>query len=145
MSEVVAYIKENRELLESVTTNKVNVADIIDNLTTSVSNKPLSAKQGVQLKSLIDAIKVPTKLSELGADSTHRTVTDSEKSTWNGKSNFSGNYNDLTNKPTIPTVPANVSAFSNDAGYVKSAEITTESWTFTLKNGTTVTKAVVVK
>ena len=31
---------------------------------------------------------------------------------------FSGDYNDLTNKPTIPTVPNNVSAFTNDAGYV---------------------------
>lgn len=31
---------------------------------------------------------------------------------------FSGNYNDLRNKPTIPTVPANVSAFNNDAGYL---------------------------
>lgn len=31
---------------------------------------------------------------------------------------FSGNYNDLTNTPTIPTVPTNVSAFTNDAGYL---------------------------
>lgn len=30
----------------------------------------------------------------------------------------SGNYNDLTNKPTIPTVPTNVSSFVNDAGYL---------------------------
>lgn len=30
-----------------------------------------------------------------------------------------GDYDDLTNKPTIPTVPANVSAFTNDAGYLK--------------------------
>jgi hypothetical protein len=30
----------------------------------------------------------------------------------------SGNYNDLSNTPTIPTVPSNVSAFTNDAGYV---------------------------
>lgn len=29
-----------------------------------------------------------------------------------------GSYNDLTNKPAIPTVPANVSAFTNDAGYL---------------------------
>ena len=29
----------------------------------------------------------------------------------------SGSYNDLSNKPTIPTVPTNVSAFTNDAGY----------------------------
>ena len=31
---------------------------------------------------------------------------------------FSGDYNDLSNKPTIPTVPSNVSAFNNDAGYI---------------------------
>lgn len=35
-----------------------------------------------------------------------------------GTSNFSGNYNDLSNKPTIPTVPTNVSAFTNDVGYL---------------------------
>lgn len=35
-----------------------------------------------------------------------------------GKGLFSGNYNDLTNKPTIPTVPTNVSAFTNDSGYL---------------------------
>ena len=39
---------------------------------------------------------------------------------WNNKSNFSGDYDDLTNKPTIPTVPTNVSAFTNDAGYLTS-------------------------
>jgi hypothetical protein len=33
-------------------------------------------------------------------------VTASEKSTWNAKSDFSGNYNDLTNKPTIHTYTA---------------------------------------
>ena len=27
-------------------------------------------------------------------------------------------YNDLQNKPTIPTVPTNISAFTNDAGYL---------------------------
>ena len=32
----------------------------------------------------------------------------------------SGSYNDLSNKPTIPTVPTNVSAFTNDAGYITS-------------------------
>ena len=32
----------------------------------------------------------------------------------------SGSYNDLSNKPTIPTVPTNVSAFNNDAGYLTS-------------------------
>ena len=32
-------------------------------------------------------------------------ITSSERTKWNNKSDFSGNYNDLTNKPTIPTVP----------------------------------------
>lgn len=45
-------------------------------------------------------------------------ISSSDISAWNGKSDFSGNYNDLTNKPTIPTVPNNVSAFTNDAGYI---------------------------
>ena len=30
----------------------------------------------------------------------------------------SGSYNDLSDKPVIPTVPTNVSAFTNDAGYL---------------------------
>lgn len=88
MAEVVAYIKDNRELIEQVTTGKVSVSDIIDNLTTNVANKPLSASQGVALKALIDAIKVPTKPSDIG--------------------------------------------------------MATESWTFTLVDGSTVTKAVYV-
>ena len=33
----------------------------------------------------------------------------------------SGSYNDLTNKPTIPTVPTNISTFTNDSGYITSA------------------------
>lgn len=57
LSEIVAYIKANRELIESVTTSKVNVSDIINNLTTNVSNKPLSAAQGVILKGLIDTLQ----------------------------------------------------------------------------------------
>lgn len=56
MSEVVAYIKSNKSLIDAITTSKINVSDIIDNLTTNVSNKPLSAAQGVKLKALIDAI-----------------------------------------------------------------------------------------
>lgn len=52
----------------------------------------------------IDAIDIPSALSDLTTDSTHRVVTDAEKATWNAKSNFSGNYNDLTNKPSIPSI-----------------------------------------
>ena len=171
LSEIVSYIKNNKSLIDGITTSKVSVTDIIDNLTTSATNKPLSAKQGVALKALIDAIVVPTKLpnpnaitftgategtydgssaltvdipsvpdipttlpnpqsitftgavnasydgssemsvkipgalSDLSEDAAHRVVTDAEKAKWNAKSNFSGSYNDLTDKPTIPDVP----------------------------------------
>lgn len=76
MSEVVAYIKSNKSLIDAITTSKVNVSDIIDNLVTNVSNKPLSAAQGVALKALIDAIAVPTKLSELENDSGYAKTTE---------------------------------------------------------------------
>lgn len=47
---------------------------------------------------------IPTTLAGLAEDATHRVVTDEEKAAWNAKSNFSGSYNDLTNKPTIPNI-----------------------------------------
>ena len=115
LSEVVAYIKANRTLIESITTSKVSVSDIVNNLTTNVTNKPLSAAQGVALKALIDAIKVPTKLSELTEDTTHRVVTDTEKNAWNAKSDFSGKYADLEGKPTIPS---KTSQLDNDSGFL---------------------------
>ena len=102
MSEIVAYIKSNKNLIDAITTSKVNVSDIVDNLTTNVANKPLSAAQGVAIKAIIDALTIPTALSDLTEDTTHRVVTDAEKAVWNAKSNFSGSYNDLTDKPTIP-------------------------------------------
>ena len=57
LSEVLDLIDANEELIASITTNKVDVKDIIDNLTTNVSNKPLSAAQGVALKKLIDELQ----------------------------------------------------------------------------------------
>jgi trimeric autotransporter adhesin len=43
-------------------------------------------------------------------------ITALDTANWNN--HFSGDYNDLTNTPVIPTVPTNVSAFTNDAGYL---------------------------
>ena len=56
LSEVLTLIDNNKGTLESLTNGKVNVSDIIDNLTTNNSNKVLSAAQGVALKALIDAL-----------------------------------------------------------------------------------------
>lgn len=54
LSEIVAYIKNNKALIDSITSAKVSVSDIVNNLTTNVSNRPLSAAQGVAIKALID-------------------------------------------------------------------------------------------
>ena len=48
------------------------------------------------------------KLADLTADSTHRVVTDTQISNWNAKSNFSGSYTDLTNKPTLGPLAAKI-------------------------------------
>ena len=78
LSEVLTLIENNKGTLESLTTSKVNVSDIINDLVTNVGNKPLSAAQGVALKALIDAIpswaKASTKptytAAEVGASAT---------------------------------------------------------------------------
>ena len=121
MSEVVAYIKSNKSMIDAITTSKVNVSDIVNNLTTDISNKPLSAAQGVALKELINALSNSMTAYRTAAA---QDVIDSgkvDKVTGKGLSSndytdaakakvdalapvaTSGNYNDLSNKPTIPT------------------------------------------
>lgn len=109
LSEIVAYIKNNKSLIDGVTTSKVNVADIVNNLTTNVDDKPLSASQGVVLKAFIDAITVPTKVSQLENDRGYLTQHQS--------------LADYAKKSEIPTIPSNISAFNNDVGYAKKTEI----------------------
>ena len=43
-------------------------------------------------------------------------IQEGDKAKWDAKSNFSGNYNDLTNKPTIPTVDVTKSYVDNSLG-----------------------------
>lgn len=71
LSEIVAYIKSNKSLIDAITTSKVSVSDIVDDLITNSSNKPLSAAQGVKLKALIDAIVPITVDSVLSSTSTN--------------------------------------------------------------------------
>ena len=68
MSEVVAYIKSNKSLIDAITTSKINVSDIIDNLTTNASNKPLSAAQGVVLKAMIEEMGSTTEGDVIDVD-----------------------------------------------------------------------------
>lgn len=139
MSEVVAYIKSNKSMIDAITTSKVNVSDIVNNLTTDISNKPLSAAQGVALKKLINALSNSMTAYRTAAA---QDVIDSgkvDKVTGKGLSSndytdaakakvdalapvaTSGNYDDLTNKPTIPAPVT---------------EQTVSGWGFTKNTGT---------
>lgn len=80
LSEIVAYIKNNKTLIDNITTGKVSVSDIVDNLTSTATNKPLSANQGRALKALIDAIVVPTESTVSGWGFTKNTGTYSKPS-----------------------------------------------------------------
>ena len=62
-----------------------------------------------QVQTMIDkSISGKTNNSDFTAHTANTTVhvTAAEKNTWNAKSDFSGDYNDLTNKPTIPNYTA---------------------------------------
>jgi len=91
LSEIVAYITNNKTLIDSITTAKVSVSDIVNNLTTNVTNKPLSAAQGVVLNGLINTLSnslancqpkgdyalrsdLPTKVSQLQNDAGYLTL-----------------------------------------------------------------------
>ena len=62
-----------------------------------------------QVQTMIDeSTSGKTNNSDFTAHTANTTVhvTAAEKNTWNAKSDFSGDYNDLTNKPTIPNYTA---------------------------------------
>lgn len=74
----------------------------------TIENDVISATGGGPIATEID----PTVPSYV------KNITQQDITNWNNKSDFSGNYNDLSNKPTIPVVPTNISAFNNDVGYL---------------------------
>lgn len=112
--EVEALSQAVGEAEGRITEVEADVAEIAENMPTKTSD--LENDSG-----FITNEDVPTKLSELEDDATHRTVTDVEKASWDNKSDFSGDYEDLNNKPTIPS---KTSDLDNDSNYVSDANYT---------------------
>lgn len=56
--ELLDLIENNADDIDDITIGKVNVADIVNDLVTNIANKPLSAAMGVELKRLIDELRV---------------------------------------------------------------------------------------
>lgn len=88
--------------------NKSGDKNVIEEVQVNGSALPVDEHKAVN-------VPVPTELSQLAGDASHRLVTDAEKAEWSAKSEFSGNYSDLSGKPFIPT---KVSDLPNDAGYL---------------------------
>jgi len=83
--------------------------------------------------------EIPTKLSEMAEDSTHRTVTDAEKATWNtvsnkvdkvaGKGLSTNDYTDAAKKkvddiPSSPKYTDTVTTINGKTGAISKADIT---------------------
>lgn len=96
----------------------------VDSALSSTSENPVQNKViNSALGAKADSSDIPTKTSDLTNDSGFITgytetdpifsasaaagITSANITTWNNKSDFSGNYNDLTNKPTIPAAQVN--------------------------------------
>lgn len=135
LSEIVTYITNNKNLIDSITTSKVNVEDIINNLTTNVANKPLSAAQGVVLKSLINALDTLVQDLEVEVDKK------ATKDNLNSHINNSNNPHNVTkanvglskveNKSVSEILSALTASNVNQAlGYAPSA-VTIRTWTDT--------------
>lgn len=78
-----------------------------------------------EVGALPDTTEIPKNLSDLQDDSEHRTVTDAEKQSWNDKSDFSGNYEDLKGKPKALTITYGGQSYEYDGS--KALAITIET------------------
>ena len=133
MAEVVAYIKANRDLIEQVTNGKVSVTDIVNNLTTNVTNKPLSAAQGVALKALIDVLN-DEKLDASALSTAINTALAQAKASgeFNGAAGPKGDKGDTGESGTSVTVKS-VSESTADGG--SNVVTFSDGKTVTVKNG----------
>ena len=92
------------------------------NITIEGGGSSYTAGDGIDITNDVISVtgKVDTSAFTAHTADTVIHVTASEKSTWNNKSDFSGSYNDLSNKPTIPT---SASQLTNDSGYITSSAL----------------------
>ena len=87
-----------------------NILQMISNKVTSWSNTPSDDNYPSE-KLVKDSLDNKASIGDLSTVAT------------------TGSYNDLSNKPTIPTVPTNISSFNNDSGYITSSSVPNPSST----------------
>ena len=121
------------------TTKTAEINDGTDYIITEEDYQEIAriAEQDIQ-------VEIPSKTSDLTNDSGFissetdptvptyvKNISQTDITNWNNKSNFSGNYNDLTNKPTIPT---KTSDLNNDSGFIN--KTVNDLTNYTLKTST---------
>lgn len=106
------------EAVESITGSIESKSSIVGNLNTGVIKIETSNYNELENKPSINGVELigNKTLEELDIHS----VSQEDIDNWNNKSEFSGDYEDLTNKPTIPVIPTDLSEFNNDVGYITS-------------------------
>ena len=114
---------EVQSMINSSISGKADSTDVTQEINAAVSGKA-------------ETSSVTTVESSLTAHTANTDIhtTAEEKSAWNAKSDFSGSYNDLTDKPTIPTVPTSNSAFTNDEGYITESALEGYAMTSAVSN-----------
>ena len=102
---ILEALRQTTTSIKTWAENKFLTEGDIDHPVDSVNGKTGAVQlTASDVGTLSSTTSIPQSLSDLTDDATHRTVSDTEKEEWSAKSDFSGNYNDLTNKPTIPSV-----------------------------------------
>lgn len=126
----------------------LNAEDVgaLPNSTVIPSTEGLASEEYVDTK--INEIEIPTKTSELENDSGFITdytetdptvpqyiknITEENINSWNSKSDFTGNYDDLENKPSINNVELTGNKTASDLGIyeeviIGSTEPSSEGW-----------------
>jgi len=120
------------QLQQQITDNANNISTLQDLVSTNTSD--INDIKNI-IPTLAKKTEIPTKTSQLTNDSNfayksdipdvsnyvEKDTTELENYTLTNDLSqvaTTGDYDDLLNKPTIPVVPTNVSAFNNDAGYI---------------------------
>lgn len=120
MSEIRETITNIIPTLRSL--NFLQKSDVVDNLSSTNSDVPLSAKQGKVLNDLIGSHNTNEQAHQDIRTSLNGKVSSSSLSTVA----TSGDYDDLLNKPNIPS---NTSDLTNDSGFITSSSVPSASST----------------
>lgn len=139
LAEIVAYIKSNKTLIDAITTAKVSVSDIVNNLVSNVANKPLSAAMGVALAGEIDSVRSSLGGYQPKGDYLLRSALEQAINTALAQAKANGEFNGAQGDPgrgikSIVRTAGNGAAGTVDTYTITYTDGTTS--TFQVRNGT---------